>query len=102
MRLAQSKSKRLYGKLLYSIAKKCMHYKFGQVCFTNGGSLVLLEIKETLLQIGTALLLQIGTGVVTNRGSYYKLEQPFLKNRAAVASWEKVYYKLGQLLQFWA
>ena len=55
-----------------------------------------------MLQIGTALLLQIGTGAVTNRGSYYKLEQPFLKNRAAVASWEKVYYKLGQLLQFWA
>ena len=53
-----------------------------------------------MLQIGTALLLQIGTGVVTNRGSYYKLEQPLLKNRAAVTSWEKVYYKLGQLLQF--
>ena len=55
-----------------------------------------------MLQIGTALLLQIGAGVVTNRGSYYKLEQPLLKNRAAVTSWEKVYYKLGQLLQFWA
>ena len=32
------------------------------------------------------MLLQIRAGVVTNWGSYYKLEQPLLQNRAAVTN----------------
>ena len=44
-----------------------------------------------MLQIGAALLLQIGASVVTNWGSYYILGQPLLQNRAVTK-------KLGQNL----
>ena len=62
-----------------------------------------------MLRIGAALfyyklgqtLSQIGASVVTNWGSYYKLGQPLLQNRAAITNWGK-YYKLGQLLQIGA
>ena len=52
-----------------------------------------------MLQIGAASLLQIRASVVTNWGSYYKLGQPLLQNRAAITNWGKIYYKLGQVLQ---
>ena len=53
-----------------------------------------------MLQIGTALfLLQIRANVVTNSGSYCKLGQRLLQNRAAIKNFGKVYYKLGQVLQ---
>ena len=61
-----------------------MYYKLGQVCVTNWGSFVLLQIRAS---------------VVTNWGSYYKLGQPLLQNRAAITNWGKMYYKLGQVLQ---
>ena len=62
-----------------------------------------------MLQIGAALfyyklghtLLQIGASVVTNWGSYYKLGQPLLQNRAAITNLG-IYYKLGQILQIGA
>ena len=37
-----------------------------------------------VLQIEAASLLQIGASVTTNWGSYYKLAQPLLQNRAAI------------------
>ena len=37
-----------------------------------------------MLQIGAASLLQIRPSVVTNWGSYYKLGQSLLQNRAAI------------------
>ena len=52
-----------------------------------------------MLQIGAASLLQIRASVVTNWGSYYKLGQALLQNRAAITNWGKMYYKLGQVLQ---
>ena len=52
-----------------------------------------------LLQIGEASLLQIRASAFTSWGSYYKLGQPLLQNRAAITNWVKMYYKLGQLLQ---
>ena len=52
-----------------------------------------------MLQIEAASLLQIGASVVTNWGSYYKLGQPLLQNRAAITNWGKIYYKLGQVSQ---
>ena len=52
-----------------------------------------------MLQIEAASLLQIGASVATNWGSYYKLEQPSLQNRAAITNWGKTYYKFGQVLQ---
>ena len=55
--------------------------------------------KKKLLQIGAASLLQIGANVVTSWGSYYKLGQPLLQNRAAITNWGKMYHKLGQVLQ---
>ena len=61
-----------------------MYYKFGQVCFTDWGSFVLLQIRAS---------------VVTNWGSYYKLGEPLLQNRADSTNWGKMYYKLGQVLQ---
>ena len=57
------------------------------------------KLGQTLLEIGAASLLQIGASVVTNWGSYYKLGQPLLQNRAAITNWGKTYYKLGQILQ---
>ena len=70
-----------------------------------GAALFCYKLGQTLLQIGAASLLQIGASVVTNWGSYYKLGQPLLQNRAVVTigakcitNWGR-YYKLGQLLQ---
>ena len=55
-----------------------------------------------LLKIGIASLLQTRASVVTNWGSFYKLGQPLLQNRAAATNWGKMYYKLGKLLQIGA
>ena len=44
-----------------------------------------------MLRIGAASLLQIGASDVTNCGSYYKLGQPLLQNRAVVTSWGTIY-----------
>ena len=60
------------------------------------------KLGQTLLQLGTAYLLQNGASVITNWGSYYKLEQPLLQIGAAITNWSKLYYKLGQLLQIGA
>ena len=83
-----------------------MHHKSGQACVTNWGSFVLLKLGQTLLQIGAAPLLHIRTSVVTNRGSYYKLGQPLLQNRAAIqigakciTNWGR-YYNLYTLEHF--
>ena len=64
-----------------------------------GAALFYYKLGQTLLQIGAASLLQIGTIVVTNWGSYYQLGQALLQNGAAITNWGKIYYKLGQLLQ---
>ena len=57
------------------------------------------KLGKMLLQIGAASLLQIRTNVITNWGSYYKLGQPLLQNRAAITNCGKMYYKLGQVSQ---
>ena len=41
-----------------------------------GAALFYYKLGQTLLQIETALFLQIRASVVTNWGSYYKLGQP--------------------------
>ena len=64
-----------------------------------GAALFYYKLGQTLLQIGTASLLQIRTIAVTNWGIYFKLGQPLLQNRAAITNWSKMYYKLGQVLQ---
>ena len=64
-----------------------------------GAALFYYKLGQTLLQIGAPSLLQIKASVVTNWGSYYKLEQLLLQNRAAIKNWGKMYYKLGQVLQ---
>ena len=64
-----------------------------------GAALFYYKLGQTLLQIGVASLLQIRATVITNWGSYYKLGQPLLQNRAAITNWVKMYYKLGQVLQ---
>ena len=43
-----------------------MYYKLGQACVTNWGSFFYYTLGQTLLEIGAALLLQIGASVVTN------------------------------------
>ena len=63
-----------------------------------GAALFYYKLGQTLLQIGAASFLQIEASVVTNCGSYYKLVQPLLQNRAAITNWGKMYYKLGQVL----
>ena len=73
-----------------------------------GAALFYYKLGQMLLQIGAASLLKIRTSVVTNWGSYYKLGQPLLQNRAAITNWGKMYYKLDryykleQLLQLGA
>ena len=64
-----------------------------------GAALFYSKLGQTLLQIGAASLLKIGASVVTNWGSYYKLGQPLLQNRAAITNWGEMYDKLGQVLQ---
>ena len=51
-----------------------------------GAALFYYKLGQTLLQIGEASLLQIETSVVTNWGSYYKLEQPLLQSRTAITN----------------
>ena len=60
-----------------------------------GAALSYYKLRQTLIQIGGAWLLQVGANVVTNWDSYYKLEQPLLQNNAAITNWDKMYYKLG-------
>ena len=60
------------------------------------------KLGQMFLEIGAASLLQIRASVVTNWGSYYKLGQPLLQNRAAITNWDKMYYKFGQVLQIGA
>ena len=43
-----------------------MYYKLGQDCVTNWGDFLYYKLRQTLLQIGAASLLQIGATVVTN------------------------------------
>ena len=64
-----------------------------------GVALFYYKLGQTLLQIWAASLLQIRANVVTNWGSYYKLGQPLLQDRAVITNWGKMYYKLGQVLQ---
>ena len=51
-----------------------MYYKLRQTCVTYWDKL-------------GQMLLQIGENVVTNLGSYYKLGQQLLQNRAALTNW---------------
>ena len=65
----------------------------GQGFITNCGSMVLLQIKASVIT-------NWGCLVITKWGrSYYKLGQPLLQIGAAITNWSKLYYKLGQLLQ---
>ena len=57
------------------------------------------NLEQMLLQIGTASLLQIEASDVTNWGSYHKLWQLLLQNRAAITNWGKIFLKLRQVLQ---
>ena len=57
------------------------------------------KLGQTLLQVGAASFLQIGASAVTNWGSYYKLGQLLLQNRATITNWDHMYYQLGQVLQ---
>ena len=61
-----------------------MFYKFGQACVAYWGSFVSLQIRAS---------------IVTNWGSYYKLEQPLSQNRIAITNWSKMYGKLELVLQ---
>ena len=73
-----------------------------------GAALFYYKLGQMLLEIGPALLLQIGATVVTNWGRYYKLGQPLLQKGQLIqigaqfiTNWGR-YYKLGQLLQIGA
>ena len=71
----------------------------GQRCVTNWGSFVLLQIMINAVTIWCSFIITNWASVATNWGSYYKLGQPLLQNRAAITNWGKMYYKLEQLLQ---
>ena len=50
------------------------------------GASLFYKLEKTLLQIGAALLLQIGAIAVTNWGNSYKLGKPLLQNRTAITN----------------
>ena len=76
-----------------------MYYKLGQACVTNWSSFVLLQIRANVWANWGIFIIEIGASFVANWGSYYKLGQPLLQNRAAITNCGKMYYKLGQVLQ---
>ena len=61
-----------------------MYYNWGKLVLQVGVVLFYYKLGQTLLQIGAVLLLQIGASIITNWGSYYKLDQLLLQNRAAI------------------
>ena len=68
-----------------------MYYKSGQALLCNfalqtGAALFYYKLGQTFLQIEASSLLQIKESAVTNWGSYYKLGQPLLQNRAAITN----------------
>ena len=56
-----------------------MYCKLGQACVTTCGSFILLRIR-------TNAATNWDSFVVRNWGSYYKLRQPLLQNRAAITN----------------
>ena len=82
-----------------------MYYKLGQACVTTWAGLFYYKSGQTLLQIGTASLLQIRASVVTIGAAityygnhYYKIGQLLQIGLKCIKKWGR-YYKLGQLLQ---
>ena len=67
-------------------------------------NLVITNWGKGVLQIGAAFLLQIGANAYYKLGKlfYYKLGKGLLQVRAGITNWDKVYYKLGQVLQIGA
>ena len=76
-----------------------MYYNWDKLVLQIGAALFYYKLGQTLLRIEAASLLQFGASVVANWGSYYKSGQPLLQNRVAIKNWDKIYYKLGQVLQ---
>ena len=72
-----------------------MYYNWDKLVLQIGAALFYYKLGQTLLQFGTASLLQIRASVVINWGSYYKLGHLLLQSRAAITNWGKTYYKLG-------
>ena len=72
-----------------------MYYKLRQPFVTHWSSFVLLQIEANVL-------INWGSPVITNWGSYYKLGQPLLQNGAVITNRNKIYYKLGEVLQIGA
>ena len=64
----------------------------GQACVTNWGSFILLQMRANVVT-------NLGSFIITNWGSYYKLGQPLLQKNPAITCRGNMYYKLGQLLQ---
>ena len=56
-----------------------------------GVALFYYKLGQTLLKIGAASLLPIGTSFVTNWGSYYKLGQSLLQGKAVITNLAKIY-----------
>ena len=69
-----------------------MYYKLGQACVTNWSSFALVQIRANVVTNWDSF-------IITNWGSYYKLGQLLLQNRAGITNWGKMYYKWGQVLQ---
>ena len=83
----------------YSKSNRTQSKKY--VCITNWGSFVLLQIRVNVFTNWGSFIITNWDKCCYKLGSYYKLRQPLLQNRAAITNWGR-YYKLGQLLQIWA
>ena len=83
----------LYNENIYELQiGASFYYKLGQVFY--------YKLGLTLLPIGAASLLQTGTSVVTNWGSYYKLWQLLLQNSAAIKNGAKCFTNWGRCYKF--
>ena len=83
------------------------------LCYKLGQDYFFCKLRQTLLQLGTANVLQSEASVITNWDSYDKSGQPLLQNRAVftnwvnfllligvgITNWSNYYYKLVQALQ---
>ena len=52
-----------------------------------GAALFYYKLAQTLFQIRATSLIEVGTSVVINWGSYYELGQPLLQIRAIIRNW---------------
>ena len=66
-----------------------------------GAALFYYKLRQTLLKIRAASLLQVGRSIVTNWGTYYKLGELLLQSRAVLQIGAKFITNWGRYCKFY-